>query len=287
MSRLDWIPCELWLIKKASGRGMAKRLKGFLLAAVLLIFLPFPAQVSGEEQMSSILREMRQIEFNQINYDEPSSDYFGYIKGRIPILISAPHGAKHYRTKESRWKDEDAYTASLAIKLGELTGAHVMFVKNRAGEDPNHDGRTRYKDFLKKVVEQNHIKFVLDLHGAGRRHPFKIDVGTMSNDAKKSSCPSFKGAILDAFQGYESEIFNQRFRARGPTITCYARNNLGIESAQVEINAKCRVVESKTSGFKADGPEVLDLVGRLEKLILAINRQINGNKSEASLKPPL
>jgi hypothetical protein len=266
---------------------MAKWMKNIVLAAVLLMFLPFPARVSGEEQMSSILREIRHIEFNQINYDEPSNDYFGYIKGCIPILISAPHGAKHYRTKESRWKDEDAYTASLAIKLGEMTGAHVMFVKNRAGEDPNHDVRTRYKDCLKKVVEQNHIKFVLDLHGAGRSRPFKIDVGTMSNDTQKSSCPSFKGAISEAFQGYEPEIFNQRFRARGPTITCYARNDLGIESAQVEINAKCRVVESKTSGFKADGPEVLDLVKRLEKLILAINRQISGNRPEASHKPPL
>ena len=266
---------------------MTKWIRGTGLAAALLVFLALPGRGSGEEQMSSMLREIRAIEFNQINYDVPSRDYFGYIKGHIPILISAPHGAKHFRTKEARWKDEDAYTASLAIKLGELTGAHVMYVKNRAGEDPNNDVCTRYKDSLKKVVEQNHIKFVLDLHGAGKSQPFKVDVGTFSNDTQNSSCPTFKGTIAKAFQGYEPQIFNQRFRARGPgTVTCYARKTLGVESAQVEINAKCRIVDSKTSSFKAEGPEVLDLVGRLEKLILAINRQIENSRSEALLKSP-
>jgi hypothetical protein len=255
---------------------MIKWIKGIgLTAAALLMFLPFPGRVSGEEQMSAILQEIKQIEFNQIDYDKLSPDYFGYVKGHIPILISAPHGAKHFRTKEARWKEEDAYTASLAIKLGELTGAHVMFVKNRASEDPNNDVRTRYKDYLKKVVKDNHIKFVLDLHGAGKSQPFKVDVGTLSNDTQKCSCPTFKGTIAQAFQGYEPQIFNQKFTARGPgTVTCYARKTLGVESAQVEINANCRIVESKTSGFKADGPEVLDLVGRLEKLVLAINQQI-------------
>ncbi len=127
-------------------------IRGIGLAAALLIFLPFTGPVSGEEQMCAILREIRQIEFNQINYDEPSPDYFGYIQGHIPILISAPHGAKHFRTKEARWKEEDAYTASLAIKLGELTGARVTYVKNRAGEDPNNDVHTRYKDRMKQAA---------------------------------------------------------------------------------------------------------------------------------------
>jgi hypothetical protein len=254
---------------------MAKWTRGIALAAALLVFLPHLGWVSGGEQTICILREIKQIEFNQINYNEPSRDWFDYIEGHIPILISAPHGAKHFRTKESRWKEEDAYTASLAIKLGELTGAHVMYVKNRASEDPNNDVHSRYKDYLKKVVKENRIEFVLDLHGAARSRPFKVDVGTLSNDPQKSSCPTFKGAIAKAFQGYDSKIFNKMFTARSPgTITYYARNALGIESAQVEINAKYRIVESKTCDFRADDHKVLDLVRRLEELILDINYQI-------------
>jgi hypothetical protein len=259
---------------------MTKWLRSSFLAAALLLLLPFPGTVSGEEQMCAMLREIRQIEFDQIQYDMPSKDYFGYIKGTIPILISAPHGAKHYRTRESRWKEEDAYTAALAIKLGRLTGAHVMYVKNRAEEDPNHDIGTRYKEFLKKVVKEDRIKFVLDLHGAGRSRPFKVDVGTLSNNTAQSSCPTYKNAIAEAFEGYEPQLFNQRFKARGAgTVTCYARKVLGVESAQVEINAKCRIVESKTSGFKAEAGEVTDLVNRLQKMILEINSQITKDKS--------
>jgi hypothetical protein len=268
---------------------MRKWQRGIPFAAIffcVLFFLPRTGRASGEEPMSSLLHELRQIEFTRINYDQPSADYFGYIKGRIPILVSAPHGAKHYRTTESRWKEEDAYTAAIAIKLGELTGAHVMFVKNRTSEDPNNDIHTRYKDFLTKVVQKNHIKFVLDLHGASRRQPFKVDVGTLSNDGGKCSCPTFRGAIARAFQGYEPELFNQKFRARGPgTITCYARKSLGIESAQVEINARCRIVQCKTSGFQADGAAVADLVHRLEKIILEIDRRITHSQAGAGPHP--
>ena len=264
---------------------MNKSPRGILFVAIvicLLFFLPCTDQVSGEEPVSNLLQEIRQIEFTRIDYDKPSANYFGYIKGRIPILISAPHGAKHFRTRESRWKEEDAYTASIAIKLGELTGAHVMYVKNRTAEDPNNDIHTRYKECLKKVVEQNHIKFVLDLHGASSSQPFKVDVGTLSNDGGKSSCPTFRGVIARAFQGFEPEVFNQKFRARGPwTITCYARQSLGIESAQVEINAKCRIVDCKTSGFRADGADVADLVRRLEKAILGINRKLEHSRPRA------
>ena len=258
--------------------NMNKFKRGIALAG-LLFFLPVTG-ISGEGQMNPLLQEIKQIEFNQIHYDEPKADYFGYIPGHIPILISAPHGAKHFRTSkgEGRWKEEDAYTASLAIKLGELTGAHVMFVHNRAGEDPNNDVHCRYKDYLKKVVEQNHIGFVLDLHGAGLKQPFKVDVGTLSNDTAKCSCPTFKGIIAKAFQDFEPGIFNQRFTARGPgTITCYARKCLGIESAQFEINANYRIVESKSSGFKADGPQMVDLIDRLNRIILEINSQITKN----------
>ncbi len=82
--------------------------------------------------MDEILEDIKKIEFEEINYHELSDDYFGMIKGRIPILISTPHGAKHLRNGE--FKEEDEYTSSMAIKLGELTGAYVIFVKNKTKE---------------------------------------------------------------------------------------------------------------------------------------------------------
>ena len=253
------------------------RIAGIPFLAWVILFLP-PMQVamgSRAEPDMDTLRHMREIEFALIEYDREAHPYYGYMRGSIPILISAPHGARHFRMSEGRWKKEDAYTSSLALELGRLTGAHVLYLKNKAREDPNNDRGTAYKEFLKKVVEENNIRFVLDLHGADGRRPFKVDVGIMDDAVALCSCPTFRPLVEKTFAGFEPELFNKDFPAhREGTITSFARNSLGIEAAQVEINARYRIVESKTTGFKANPQRILAMVRRLEKLILEIDRAI-------------
>ena len=239
----------------------------------------FPAarvrQADSRESAAWVLEEMRHIEFSAINYDDEADPYWDYIKGSIPILISAPHGAKHYRASEGAWKDEDAYTSSLAIVLGRLTGAHVLYVKNRTREDPNNDMGTKYKEALKEAVEKNRIGFILDLHGSGGSRPFKIDIGIMDNSPARCSCPTFRDILEKVFADFEPRIFNQRFPARsGGTITCFARNSLGIEAAQVEINANYRIVRSKSTGFETDPANIVDLTKRLRRVIEAADNRI-------------
>ncbi len=248
--------------------------------ALTLLFVPPVWSTAGPEGASkAVLENMKRTEFTRIDYGREADPYYGYIEGTIPILISAPHGARHYRTKEHRWKDEDAYTSSLAVELGRLTGAHVLFLKNKAPEDPNNDAGTRYKEFLKKVVEERHIKFVLDLHGAAGAQPFRIDVGILK-PGTAISCPTYKPIIQSVFSGFQPDTFNKRFTANGRgTITCFARRKLGIEAAQVEINARYRIVESKSTGYRADGRDVLGLVEMLRTMILEINRAISASAS--------
>ncbi len=237
------------------------------------------------ESPDQILKEIRDIEYSEISYDQANPNYFGFIPGSIPILISAPHGAKHYRTREHRWKGEDEYTASLAIELGKLTGAYVIYVKNKTSEDPNSDASSRYKKAVAQAVKKYHIKFMLDLHGSDETRPYKVDIGIISDESGKGSCPTYKQIIRSAFSDFEHRIFNQRFCAKDQcTMTSFARNQLGIEAAQVEINAKYRVLERKPDSskakagiephFKANGQDVLALVTRLKGLILEIDQKI-------------
>jgi hypothetical protein len=241
------------------------------LAGILSIFSIKTNQGKCGELKADILQDMRNIEFGLIDYDTPADPYFSYIKGTIPILISAPHGARHFRTKENRWKAEDAYTSSLAIELGKLTGAHVLYVRNKAGEDPNNDPGTEYKKFLEKAVWENHIRLILDLHGSDGHRPYKVDVGTIDNAITRCSCPTYREIIAKNFSGFEPRVFNKNFSARGrDTITYFAKNTLGIEAAQIEINANYRIIESKSKRFKADPQKVLEIVRRLQDLILAV-----------------
>jgi hypothetical protein len=241
---------------------------------------------SAQSNEGKIMERIRQIEKNRIRYNEEArgQEYFEVIPGKIPILISAPHGAKHYRTRKKYWKDEQAYTASLAIALGQATGAHVIYTRNKTREDPNNDLNTRYKEAVRKAVNEYGIKFLIDLHGARRAQPFKIDVGILSKKTENSSCPTFKNIVERNFADYQEQIFNQKFTANDRcTITSFAWNDLKIEAIQVEINARLRKAAGRTasSSKSAGDPELgeeqtalLDLIGRIERVIGEVNEKI-------------
>jgi len=280
--------CNLLIMQKnTNGIWLGSRLR--LIAVVFLTLFFFLSPIMNNKGYSGepmgILDDIRQIEKNDINRNKPNETYYGYVRGQIPILISAPHGARHYRACESRWKAEDAYTSSLAIVLGRLTGAHVIYLKNKAAEDPNSDIHSRYKDFLADIVRENGIRFLIDLHGAHRDQPFKIDVGVLDDRTDKSSCPSFKPLIAEAFRDYDDGLFNKQFRARSPgTITYFAKNDLGIEAAQFEINALCRILGNRSDpSLDVNEQNVLDLLARLQKMIAAINEKISQTPSKNPL----
>jgi hypothetical protein len=146
---------------------------------------------------------------------------------------------------------------------------------------------SKYKVAVARAVKEYNIKFLLDLHGSDEERPYKIDVGIINDEAQRSSCPSFREVIQEAFSDFEPEIFNKRFCANNTcTLTSFARNKLGIEAAQVEINAKYRIVERKPDSsrgkrgvdpcFKANPKDVLDLITKLERVIGGISRKIEG-----------
>jgi len=242
-----------------------------------------------KSSIGRLLEEIKEIENTRIHYDKEDKEYFEFRKGKIPILISAPHGARHWR--DNNWKEEDEYTSSIAIKLAEQTGAYVIFVKNATREDPNYIEENRYKEAVSEVIKKYEIKFLLDLHGANKRRNFKVSVGIIDNDIEKCSCPTFKEIIQRAFSVFQDEIYNlDGLTASHPgTITCFARNRLGIEAAQIEINAKFRIVDRKPESAKAKKGEepnymakeknVLEFIKVMERVITEINRKITIEKS--------
>jgi hypothetical protein len=235
--------------------------------------------------MHLILKAIRAIEFEQIQYHNESDDYFGIIEGSIPVLLSAPHGAMHLRN--GRWKGEDEYTASLAIQLGALTGASVIFVKNKTEEDANHLPSTRYKDAMRELITERGIRFLADIHGADIARDYKMNVGIIDeDDMEKCSCPRYKPVIEEAVRAFQYPLFNlDAFTAASPeTVTSFARHACGIEAAQFEINARYRIVERKPDStrvvhgdkphFKAEEADVLALVECLKEMVIRIKKEI-------------
>lgn len=196
-----------------------------------------------------------------------------YTPGRIPILLSAPHGAIH--TRDGRRKGEDEYTAGFARLIAELTDAHVIYAHRRSHTDPNWYPYTSYKERLKKVVEKAGIGFVLDIHGAAARWDFGIALGTIAGE----SCPNHQTLIVEhlAAHGFDRSavdldrlaVNHPRFTGgkRQATVTRFAWRELRVPAAQFELNAYLRTV-ARILDVAGDKPFYGD-VWRIERAVHA------------------
>jgi hypothetical protein len=193
-----------------------------------------------------------QFEQGKVCYNDdplPGQSSFCYRPGVRPVLISAPHGACHWR--EGRWKQQDGYTAALAYLLAELTEAHALYTVRRIQPDPNYEDDCDYKRTLAHLLPQYSIRLVLDLHGAWSERDFGLALGTIDG----RSCPDYEQIVikaiqaenftLDASHALDRLAYNPpRFKggARQLTVTRFVWEQCGVNAAQIELNSLLRVV---------------------------------------------
>jgi hypothetical protein len=260
--------------------------------------LPEPQFLVSGSSTSRMLRNPRhtgvnwawklwQFEKTQVRYrDEPprGQDSFRYQPGERPVLISAPHGALHWR--RGAWKGEDEYTAAFAHVLAEHTGAHALYTVRRIRPDPNFEDVSDYKRALARLLREHNIELVLDLHGARRGRDFGLELGTMSD----TTCPDYQTTIIQylEWQGFvrshhrslDRLWVNRLFKggARQQTVTRFVWEQCGINAAQIEINAHLRVARRKPDAvlypqdpdFAADPLRLRRTVRALIRIIRAV-----------------
>ena len=230
---------------------------------------------------------LRDFEESQVRYRDdppPGQAAFHYHPGTRPVLVSAPHGALHWRCGE--WKGEDEYTAALAHVLAERTGAHALYTLRRIRPDPNFEDDSDYKRTLARLLQEHHISLVLDLHGARRGRDFGLELGTMGG----ITCPDYETIIIRhlEWQGFvrnhrrslDRLWVNQLFKggARQRTVTRFVWEQCGVNAAQIEINAHLRVVRRKPDAvlyseepnFTADPLRLRRAVNALVRIILSV-----------------
>lgn len=208
--------------------------------------------------------ETLERQFSQNRYDGnlENPNYFDYIKGKIPVLISAPHTTNH--CKDGAFKLSDAYTGSLALLLQRFTGAHVIYLTKQAMRNPNGEPSSEYKDKIKEICETEGIKLVLDLHGSARHRPFDIDFGTsegatISKEKLKELWEVFFAhGIIELTENFE-------FKAPFPTITNYTGVTLGIPSVQLEINRNFRSPDEDFFSFQLLVESIIEIIRRNAK----------------------
>jgi len=203
------------------------------------------------------------------------------VRGSQPILISAPHSARHWR--ENDWKQEDEYTAAISWFLHETLGAHLIYARYQLKPDPHDDGDDNpYKQALSALVTSTPIRLALDLHGARGDRDFAIAVGTIGGQ----TFAPFEQRLADSFAryGYVDQAPSSLDRlalnlsrymggARLPTITRYLWEQHQLPTAQIELSAWVRVVErlpNATNAKNLTSPEFRGEPSRIGRVLDAL-----------------
>lgn len=213
---------------------------------------------------------------------EPGRHEFNVVKGQIPVLLSAPHGAAHFRN--GKLKEEDEYTAGLVRLVAEKTGAHALYAYRKSPTDPNYYADIPYKHALQQIVDHTSVKFVLDIHGCSPEREFGIALGTMQN----RSCPRQRPVIIRTLEAHGFSESNpglmrldldKTFPASGnhhiETVTQFASDKLRVPAAQLELNAHLRIVQrlpntTSTKPVIGEPEQILRTVSALIDLVAVL-----------------
>ncbi len=174
-------------------------------------------------------------EINNLETQEFDADYI-IQKGTLPILFTAPHTMKQIRT-DGTVKLREPYTKAIDLYLNQHCGVNAMVKIKDTGLDANRENRDQFKTELLRFVKDNHIKLVIDLHGATQSRDFDLEFGTLNNlSADFSTVRELEEAFTE--NGIQNVKYNDPFK--GGAITESVCGLKDVDVVQIEINAKYR-----------------------------------------------
>lgn len=170
---------------------------------------------------------------------------FDVVKGKIPIIVSAPHSVKQLR--EGKIKEAENQTGAIVSILAEETGCFAIYKTYNKQDDANYDiENNEYKEEIKQIVKENDVKILLDIHGAKDEHDFDIDLGTAYGENINNKIEVLD-RLKDCFKKYKIKNVteNKTFKADSiKTISKYINEETKIPCIQLEISWKYRNLDN-------------------------------------------
>lgn len=161
------------------------------------------------------------------------------IKGTLPILISAPHVFSHRRPSLMlSYKIGEDSTDDIVQNICFNTGAWGIYQKEETTYDPNYHRleENPYKQEVKKIIEENKIKFFIDIHGLSEEHEYDLAIyypSKFSNSIKLAN-DVYKSIDKKNLKGINVCIL--RFRDDDQeTLGEFVASQLRVPSIQLEI----------------------------------------------------
>ncbi len=180
----------------------------------------------------------------KIRFDNKEKSFF-VIKGKIPVILSAPHSVKQLR--EGKIKEAENQTGAIVSILAEETGCFAIYKTYNKQDDANYDiENNEYKEEIKQIVKENDIKILLDIHGARDEYNFDIDLGTAYGENINNNIEILK-KLKECFKKYKIENVteNKIFKVDNiRTVSKCINEETKIPCIQLEISWKYRNLDN-------------------------------------------
>ena len=191
------------------------------------------------------------------------SDGIHYIRGRIPVLVTAPHATAHVRM--GKLKRQEFYTGALAVLLHSVTGCHALYAGRLSSLDPNYTDESPFKTKLSEIAGRCGLEFLIDIHGTGSERAGDVFPGVGTNGECLSGRPGSLGELGQAARSNgislgSADVFPA---SKQRTVTRFSATTLGVPSMQLEINRNLRRPESAPADFVKLVNFLRDFIGRL------------------------
>lgn len=201
-------------------------------------------------------------EINKLENMNTNNDFI-IIKGEVPILFSSAHTMLQKRDDKS-YKLNEPYTKAISLYLNKYFKTYSIVKSSDTGIDSNIDNYDKYNVEMRRLIKDNNIKLVIDLHGASKERNFDIEFGTLNNlSADFSTIKELEEFFIE--NGILNISHNGLFK--GGAITRGLFDLTDVDVIQLEINRKFR---------DSNNLELLEkLIKSLENFIKQYDEYIN------------
>lgn len=178
---------------------------------------------------------------------------FRIIKGKIPVLVSAPHAYSHRRPSYTMsYKIGEPWTDYIVENICLNTGAWGIMLTDETDYDPNYHkiGNNPYKEEIKRLLEENKIEKFVDIHGLSNEHDYDIGIYYPSKFWKSIRLAQDVAQCIDSgdLRGINTCVL--RFGDNGQeTLGEFVASNLRVPSIQIEVARYIRDREGLRNGL--------------------------------------
>jgi len=214
----------------------------------------------AEKQIRQRVRSAGMARVAKLNEKYEANNYHGVkgkgrnyqvIRGKVPVLLSAPHAVKQVR--EGVIKNRDGMTGGIVEYLCEELGIFGVTRLWEAGDDPNYarDERSEaYREEIVRLVRENDIKWVFDIHGCLDKYGFAIDVGINGGQNVACGAAEIRRLVGECWGDLDVRVDERFVAGRLESVANVVHRETGANCLQLELSEKVRTTDKGFERFE-------------------------------------